>query len=92
MSDPSMCFCYASQHICTLVYDLFGNMYAHRFHETGTYAGLRVPGDQRHLTSALPGHLVDVLTVADGPQSFTDSSGSLSSIVVLLFPLYFMNI
>ncbi|XP_055828766.1 mediator of RNA polymerase II transcription subunit 8 isoform X3 [Solanum dulcamara] len=38
--------------------------------------GLRVPGDQRHITSALPGHLVDVLTVADGPQSFTDSSGT----------------
>lgn len=68
------------------------NMYAHRFHENGTYAGLRVPGDQRHITSALPGHLVDVLTVSDGPQSFADSSGSLSSIVVLLFPLYFMNI
>ncbi|XP_019068746.1 mediator of RNA polymerase II transcription subunit 8 isoform X3 [Solanum lycopersicum] len=36
--------------------------------------GLRVPGDQRHITSALPGHLVDVLTVSDGPQSFADSS------------------
>ncbi|CAN4089263.1 unnamed protein product [Withania somnifera] len=38
--------------------------------------GLRVPTDQKHITSALPGHLLDVLTVADGPQSFTDSSGT----------------
>ncbi|XP_018632280.1 mediator of RNA polymerase II transcription subunit 8-like isoform X2 [Nicotiana tomentosiformis] len=38
--------------------------------------GLRVPGDQTHITSALPGHLVDVLTVTDGPPSFADSSGT----------------
>lgn len=76
----------------TLVYDLFDYMYTHRFHETGTYTGLRVPGDQRHITSALPGHLVDVLTITDGPQSFPDSSGNLSTNVVMLSPLYFMNI
>ncbi|KAI8029953.1 Tripeptidyl-peptidase 2 [Camellia lanceoleosa] len=32
-------------------------------------------GDHRQITSALPLHLVDVLTVADGPQTFPDASG-----------------
>ncbi|KAI3455738.1 hypothetical protein Pfo_012401 [Paulownia fortunei] len=37
--------------------------------------GLRIPGDQRQVTSSLPVHLVDVLTVNDGTQTFSDSSG-----------------
>ncbi|CAK7323776.1 unnamed protein product [Dovyalis caffra] len=37
--------------------------------------GLRVTGDQRQITSALPVHLVDVLAVSDGMHSFSDSSG-----------------
>lgn len=37
--------------------------------------GLRVTGDQRQMTSALPVHLVDVLAVSDGMHSFSDSSG-----------------
>ncbi|KAK3035550.1 hypothetical protein RJ639_034755 [Escallonia herrerae] len=37
--------------------------------------GLRVPLDQRQTTSALPIHLVDVLTVADSGQTFPDASG-----------------
>uniref|UniRef100_A0A5B6Z5X9 Putative mediator of RNA polymerase II transcription subunit 8 isoform X1 n=1 Tax=Davidia involucrata TaxID=16924 RepID=A0A5B6Z5X9_DAVIN len=37
--------------------------------------GLRVPAEQRKITSALPMHLVDVLTVGDGPQTFADASG-----------------
>ncbi|KAL9388225.1 hypothetical protein Peur_016830 [Populus x canadensis] len=36
--------------------------------------GLRVTGDQRQMTSALPVHLVDVLAVSDGMHSFSDSS------------------
>ncbi|XP_077238498.1 mediator subunit 8 [Tasmannia lanceolata] len=37
--------------------------------------GLRIPGDQRNLPSALPAHLVDVLTFGDGGQNFSDTSG-----------------
>ncbi|KAK2965478.1 hypothetical protein RJ640_008272 [Escallonia rubra] len=37
--------------------------------------GLRVPLDQRQTTSALPIHLVDVLTVADSGQTLPDASG-----------------
>ncbi|KAK4479228.1 hypothetical protein RD792_014739 [Penstemon davidsonii] len=37
--------------------------------------GLRMPGDQRQVTSSLPVHLADVLSVNDGTQSFSDSSG-----------------
>ncbi|KAJ6311209.1 hypothetical protein OIU77_013061 [Salix suchowensis] len=37
--------------------------------------GLRVTGDQRQMTSALPVHLVDVLALSDGMHSFSDSSG-----------------
>ncbi|KAJ0984173.1 hypothetical protein J5N97_002529 [Dioscorea zingiberensis] len=37
--------------------------------------GLRIPGDQRHLPSSLPSHLVDVLTFGDSAQSFGDNSG-----------------
>ncbi|KAF6138402.1 hypothetical protein GIB67_032906, partial [Kingdonia uniflora] len=40
-------------------------------------AGLRMPADQRQLISTLPMHLVDVLTVGDGAQSFVDASGKL---------------
>uniref|UniRef100_A0A7N2LQE1 Uncharacterized protein n=1 Tax=Quercus lobata TaxID=97700 RepID=A0A7N2LQE1_QUELO len=32
-------------------------------------------GDQRQITPALPLHLVDVITVGDGVQSFADASG-----------------
>ncbi|URD98706.1 hypothetical protein MUK42_31818 [Musa troglodytarum] len=38
--------------------------------------GLRIPVDQRQLPASLPSHLVDVLTVGDGAQTFGDSSGS----------------
>ncbi|KAM7489997.1 hypothetical protein LguiA_032918 [Lonicera macranthoides] len=37
--------------------------------------GLRVTGDQRQITSALPMHLVDVLPIGDSPQTFADASG-----------------
>ncbi|KAK4427490.1 Mediator of RNA polymerase II transcription subunit [Sesamum alatum] len=37
--------------------------------------GLRIPGDQRQVTSSLPMHLVDVLTANDNAQTFSDSSG-----------------
>ncbi|KAJ6717335.1 MEDIATOR OF RNA polymerase II TRANSCRIPTION SUBUNIT 8 [Salix purpurea] len=37
--------------------------------------GLRVTGDQRQVTSALPVHLIDVLAQSDGMHSFSDSSG-----------------
>nr|GMC53919.1 mediator of RNA polymerase II transcription subunit 8 isoform X1 [Ipomoea batatas] len=36
--------------------------------------GLRVPADQRQITSSLPVHLADILTVSDGHQAFNDSS------------------
>lgn len=35
--------------------------------------GLRIPGDQRQITTSLPVHLVDI--IGDGAQTFTDSSG-----------------
>ncbi|KAH7521986.1 hypothetical protein FEM48_Zijuj07G0090000 [Ziziphus jujuba var. spinosa] len=38
-------------------------------------SGLRLPGDQRQITPALPVHLVDVLTTGDGAQAFSESSG-----------------
>lgn len=44
--------------------------------------GLRIPGDQRQITPALPLHLVDVVTVGDGVQSFADASGNIQSFVV----------
>lgn len=47
-------------------------------------AGLRVPADQRQITSSLPVHLADILTVSDGHQAFNDSSG-IYHIVVLDF-------
>ncbi|KAG5538126.1 hypothetical protein RHGRI_025266 [Rhododendron griersonianum] len=37
--------------------------------------GLRITGDQRQITSALPLHLVDVLTGGDGAHTFPDASG-----------------
>lgn len=37
--------------------------------------GLRISGDQRQMTPALPMHLTDVLHVGDGMQSLADSSG-----------------
>ncbi|CAH9115325.1 unnamed protein product [Cuscuta epithymum] len=37
--------------------------------------GLRVPVDQRQITSSLPVHLVDILIVNDGQQTLNDSSG-----------------
>ncbi|XP_058227686.1 mediator of RNA polymerase II transcription subunit 8 isoform X2 [Rhododendron vialii] len=37
--------------------------------------GLRITGEQRQITSALPLHLVDVLTVGDGAHTFPDASG-----------------
>ncbi|KAI9087296.1 hypothetical protein K1719_030766 [Acacia pycnantha] len=37
--------------------------------------GLRLSGDQRHITPALPMHLADVLTVHEAPQPFADASG-----------------
>ncbi|KAH9621749.1 hypothetical protein KSS87_008584 [Heliosperma pusillum] len=43
-----------------------------------TGEGLKLPADQRHLTSPLPAHLVGVLTVGDGAQTFGDGSGMYS--------------
>lgn len=40
------------------------------------YVGLRIPVDQRQIGSALPMHLVDVLTVSEGAQTFADASGN----------------
>ncbi|XP_074268050.1 mediator of RNA polymerase II transcription subunit 8 [Silene latifolia] len=40
--------------------------------------GLKLPADQRHLTSPLPAHLAGVLTVGDGAQTFGDGSGMYS--------------
>ncbi|PWA63511.1 mediator subunit 8 [Artemisia annua] len=37
--------------------------------------GLRLPPDQRQITSALPAHLVDVLPVGDNAQTVNESSG-----------------
>ncbi|XP_028771997.1 mediator of RNA polymerase II transcription subunit 8 [Neltuma alba] len=37
--------------------------------------GLRLSGDQRHITPALPMHLADVLPVHEPPQPFGDTSG-----------------
>ncbi|GJT00796.1 mediator of RNA polymerase II transcription subunit 8 isoform X1 [Tanacetum coccineum] len=37
--------------------------------------GLRLPPDQRQITSALPAHLVDVLPVGDNAQTVSESSG-----------------
>ncbi|KAL5756876.1 hypothetical protein ACOSQ2_021622 [Xanthoceras sorbifolium] len=37
--------------------------------------GLRIPVDQRQITSPLPMHLADLLTVGDGVHTFPDTSG-----------------
>ncbi|XP_076888281.1 mediator of RNA polymerase II transcription subunit 8-like [Bidens hawaiensis] len=37
--------------------------------------GLRIPMEQRQMTSALPAHLADVLPIADNTQTISDSSG-----------------
>ncbi|XP_074338905.1 mediator of RNA polymerase II transcription subunit 8 isoform X2 [Apium graveolens] len=37
--------------------------------------GLRIPGEQRQITSGLPMHLVDVLNVGESSQTFADGSG-----------------
>lgn len=52
--------------------------------------GLRIPGDQRQITPALPLHLVNVLTVGEGVQSFADASGNNLSLVLLAFCLQFV--
>ncbi|RZC89287.1 hypothetical protein C5167_007897 [Papaver somniferum] len=41
-------------------------------------SGSRMQVDQRQLPASLPVHLVDVLTVGDGPQNFPDASGMYS--------------
>lgn len=46
------------------------------------HAGLRLPVDQRQNTTALPMHLVDVLTVGDGAQPFAETSGNNQLLVV----------
>ncbi|BBG92576.1 hypothetical protein Prudu_000350 [Prunus dulcis] len=46
--------------------------------------GLRLPVDQRQNTTALPMHLVDVLTVGDGAQPYAETSGSNHFIVFTL--------
>ena len=46
------------------------------------YAGLRVTGDQRQITSALPLHLVDILTVGDGAQTYPDASGKVHRLLL----------
>jgi len=70
--------CFWLEHICTLV--LTEKLIIHHLHYM--LAGLRVTGDQRQMTSALPVHLVDVLAVSDGMHSFSDSSGIKSSLCV----------
>lgn len=40
--------------------------------------GLRLPGDQRQNAPTLPMHLVDVLSVGDGVQTFPEASGMYS--------------
>lgn len=54
------------------------------------HVGLRIPGDQRQITPALPLHLVDVVTVSDGVQSFVDASGNNQSFGAQAW-LYFME-
>ena len=39
-------------------------------------AGLRLPGDQRQITPALPIHLVDVLATGDGMQTFSEAGNN----------------
>ncbi|XP_021996995.1 mediator of RNA polymerase II transcription subunit 8 isoform X1 [Helianthus annuus] len=39
--------------------------------------GLRIPMDQRQITSALPAHLADVLPVGDNTQTVSESSGGM---------------
>ena len=39
------------------------------------FSGLRIPHDQRKITSTLPMHLADVLNVGDGVQPFSDAPG-----------------
>lgn len=46
------------------------------------YAGLRLPGDQRQMTPALPMHLVDLLPVGDGVHTFSDASGNSQYFVI----------
>ncbi|KAI4329460.1 hypothetical protein L6164_021721 [Bauhinia variegata] len=50
------------------------NVYNH-LDLTVPYAGLRFPGDKRQITTALPMHLVDILTVGEGTQPNADASG-----------------
>lgn len=38
--------------------------------------GLRIPGDQRHITASLPMHLADAFTVNESAQSFPDGSSN----------------
>lgn len=46
------------------------------------HAGLRLPVDQRQITPGLPLHLVDVLSVGDGVQNFSEASGSYQSFIL----------
>ena len=55
------------------------------------HVGLRIPGDQRQITPALPLHLVDMITVGDGVWSFADASGNNQSHVEV-WSFYFWNL
>lgn len=48
------------------------------------HAGLRLPVDQRHITSSLPMHLADAFTVNEAAQPFPDGSNNSKSLLTLL--------
>lgn len=50
--------------------------------------GLRVSGDQRHITPALPMHLADVLNVGPGMQNLVDTSGKNNTAVILSYFIF----
>lgn len=52
------------------------------YYKLHMYAGLRLPGDQRQMTPALPMHLVDLLPVGDGVHTFSDASGNSQYFVI----------
>lgn len=51
-------------------------LYDDRLDKIGLHAGLRIPADQRQITSALPMHLVEALPVNEGAQPYSDASNN----------------
>ena len=47
------------------------------------YVGLQIPEDQRQIASALPMHLVDILSVADEAHTLPDAFGSMLQVSLL---------